>query len=153
MEKALHDVLDELGVDYDDEVQLPGHRWRLDFVVTIGCFRWCIELDGVQHFDHEAYYNKKGGDGAFEKRVAVDREKDRICLARGDHVIRIAYDYPRDKYKQLIQEALKVKGPALTLKQNDDNRVYDKVVKKEWERTVFPLKLEEDGEEKEETLA
>ena len=79
----MHEVLDELDVDYDEEVQLPGHRWRLDFVVTVDDSRWCIEMDGEQHFDPNNYYIKKGGDGAFEKRVAVDREKHRRRACRG----------------------------------------------------------------------
>lgn len=83
---------------------LPGKR--IDFMFEYAGEKYCLEIDGVQHFKHTKYFHRRVG--KFAKYQQTDIAKSIAAVQLGYHLIRIAFsDLP--KLEEHLMYALQYK--------------------------------------------
>ena len=95
-EIAIEEILDEAGLNYEEEYIFPdlrssnGRPLRFDFVVfdDDGHIDFIIEYQGRQHYEPSS---KFGGKKGFYQQQYNDNKKRRFCALQGIKLIEIPY--------------------------------------------------------------
>lgn len=93
-EKSIADILDTYNIEYtkektfDNLLGVGGRNLRYDFYIKCNEFEFCIEYDGIQHF--EKRFNMTDDDLKIIQHH--DSLKDEYCIKNKIYLLRIKYD-------------------------------------------------------------
>ena len=83
--------LKEHSIEYEFQKRFKDCRdkYTLPFDFYIPTLNYCIEFDGIQHFEPVDYF---GGEKAFKEVQRRDGIKTKYCKEKGIKLLRIRYD-------------------------------------------------------------
>lgn len=110
LELEIRRILNELHIEYKPEKTFNDCKYkiklRFDFYFILNNKKYCIEVDGEQHFKPIEFW---GGEEAFEETKRRDEIKNEYCLSNNINLIRIPFD-KIDNAKNIIIDYIKLYG-------------------------------------------
>ena len=106
LEKKVELYLDCKNIKYTKQKTFKGCKYKslLRFDFYLPQYKYCIECDGIQHFEPIDYY---GGYEAFKIQKIKDNIKNKYCLDNNIGLSRIGYNqFKDDTYQNFINKII-----------------------------------------------
>lgn len=89
-EIIIMDILNKNNIEYEREYKFDGCFYvnLLPFDFFIPSLNYCIEYDGIQHFEPIVFF---GGESHLEYIKSLDKTKDKFCIENNISLLRIKY--------------------------------------------------------------